>query len=89
MRWPDSHGANPLPVHAIDQSKQLGMVELHPMLTNPWPDKVRLLQPLAVQDDARAIPPDDFDTIRSLGPEDVKRSAERICGAPHIRIYVS
>ena len=76
LRGPDSHGVHPLPIHAIDQSEQLSMVELHPMLTDPRPDKVRLLQSLAVQDHARAIPPDDFDTIRPLGPKDVKRSVE-------------
>jgi hypothetical protein len=89
MRSPDGHGANPLPVHPIDQSEQLGMVELHPMLTDPRPAEVRLLQPFAVQDDARAVPPDDFDAIRPFGSEDVKRSVMRICGAPHIRIYAS
>src|ERR671912_1523482 len=76
--WPDSHGVHPLPIHTIDQSEQLSMVELHPMLTDPRPDKVRLLQPLAVQDYAGAVPPDDFDAIRPFGPEDVQSAAEGV-----------
>ena len=62
------------------------MVELHPMLTDPRPAEVRLLQPLAVQDHAGAVPPDDFDAIRPFGPEDVKSAVEGIgSGLAHQR----
>ena len=67
-------------------TEQLSMVELHPMLTDPRPAEVRLLQALAVQNHAGAVPPDDFDAIGSFGPEDVKRAAEGIgSGLAHQR----
>ena len=86
LRWPDSHGVHPLPIHTIDQSEQLSMVELHPMLTDPRPAELRLLQSLAVKNHAGAVPPDDFDAIRPLGPEDVKSAAEGVgSGLAHQR----
>ena len=48
------------------------MIELNPMRADPRPAEMRLLQPLAVKHNARAVPPDDFDAIRPLGPEDVR-----------------
>src|SRR4051812_26836184 len=77
-RGPDGHGANSLPVHAIDQRQELGMVELNPVRADPRPAKLRFLQPFAVKAHAGAIPPDDLHPIRSLGPKDIKSPAEGI-----------
>src|SRR3954464_10751022 len=75
---PDGHGANPRPVHAVDQRQELGMVELNPVRADPRPAKLRLLQSFAVEAHTGAVPPDDLHPIRTLGPKDIKSPAERI-----------
>src|SRR4051794_28381455 len=86
LRGPDSHGVHPLPIHAVDQGEELSMIELNPMRADPRPAEMRLLQPLAVKHYAGAVPPDDFDAIRPLGPEDVKSPTEGIrSGLAHQR----
>ncbi len=64
------HDANPLPVHAIDERQKLGMVELNPVMTDPRLAELRFFQPLGIKADAGAVPPDDFHSVRSFGPED-------------------
>lgn len=62
------------------------MVELHPVVADPRPAELRLLQPFRVEADPGSIPPDDLDPVGPLGPEDIERAVERIiAGIAHQR----
>lgn len=72
------HWTHPLPVQALQQRHQLGVVELHPDRPDPRPAERRLLEPLGKEADPAPILPDNLDPVRPLRPEHVKRPAERI-----------
>ncbi|MER8786195.1 hypothetical protein NKH60_34605, partial [Mesorhizobium sp. M1006] len=59
------------------------MIELDPVVADPRPAELRLIQPLGIKTHAAAVPPDDLDPVRSFGAEYIKCAVERLCGAPH------
>ncbi len=61
------------------------MVELDPAVADAGPAELRFLQSLGVKAAPGAVPPDDLHSIRSFGPEDVKRTVERIIGKPTVK----
>lgn len=62
------------------------MVELDPVVAYPWPAELRLLKSLGIKANTGSIPPDDLDPVRSFGPEDIKRTVERVTASvPHQR----
>ncbi|MER9217297.1 hypothetical protein NKI54_36090, partial [Mesorhizobium sp. M0663] len=46
LRPPDGLRSNPFPVHSVNQSHELSMIELDPVVADPRPAELRLIQPL-------------------------------------------
>lgn len=71
LGWFDRREANPLPVHSLNQSQELGVIELDPAVSDARPAELRLFQPLGVEANAGAIPPYNARPVCSFCPEDL------------------
>jgi hypothetical protein len=71
--WPPhKHRTNLLPVHAVHQREELGMVELNPMMPDAGPAELRFLEALGIKAKAGSIPPNNLYSVSSFGTEHVE-----------------
>src|ERR1700687_5992075 len=69
---------NAPPIPPLQQRRPLCRRQTHHAVLDLWPAEDAVLQPLCEQAQTRAIPEDQLDPVRTLGPEHVDRPAERI-----------
>src|ERR1700692_2303098 len=78
LRRSNLHRPDALPVEPLNQRHELRVAEPYLRAPGRRPAEVRVLQPLSEQTKSRPVPPDNFDSIRSLRAEHEKRPAERV-----------
>ena len=66
------------PVQAVDERGELRSRQPHHAVADRRPAKRALLEPLPAQDQARSVPGQNLQTVRSLRAKDENRSGERI-----------
>lgn len=85
-RRSDRHGTDALPVQAVQQRYQLGVVELDTDMSDARPAERGFLEALCIQTYAAAVPPNNLDPVCPLRTEYVKCATERIApGIPNWR----
>src|SRR5215472_13512645 len=77
------------PIEAVEQHRELRRGQIKNTVTDRWPGEPPLLQPLRHQHHAAAIPRQQLHSVRALRAKNEHIASVRICGASHIRTYVS
>src|ERR1700688_4085299 len=65
------------PVQAVEKNRELRSSQRDHAVLNRWPREAAHLKSLRIQNQTRAIPGEDFDSIVSLGAEHKQIAAER------------
>jgi hypothetical protein len=68
----------PPPVQPFQQRRQLRSRQVHHPVFDPGPAEDAVLQPFGEQTKSGAVPEDQLDPVRPLGPEHMHRAGERI-----------
>jgi hypothetical protein len=66
------------PVQTVEKNRELRSSQRDHAVLNRWPREAAHLKSLRIQNQTRAIPGEDFDSIASLGAEHKQIAAERI-----------
>ena len=77
------------PVDRVEKIAELRRRDRNGAIRRARPDEPAMLEPLGVKRQADAVVPKNFDHVAATAAKNEKIAGVRICGAPHIRTYVS
>jgi hypothetical protein len=80
---------NPPPIEARKQRLELSVAQRHQAILDAGPNEALLFQPLVGQDDTRAIPVDQLQSVCLARPEHKDRSSERVNGPLYSSFFTS